>query len=56
MCPGDVDLDGQVRVDDLLAILSDWGECLECPSDITDDGIVDVDDLLLVLGAWGPCP
>lgn len=42
-CPGDIDGNGQVGVDDLLEIIANWGT----PHD--------VDDLLLVISAWGEC-
>ena len=55
-CPADIDVDGEVGFNDLLAILAAWGECAECPEDIDDDGDVDFNDLLLLLAQWGPCP
>lgn len=54
-CPGDVDGDGAVAVEDLLAMLADWGQSSSGPTDINGDGTVGVDDLLILLGAWGPC-
>ena len=59
-CPADIDHNGQVNVDDLLAVISAWGPCNNCPPDIhpPPDGNnqVNVDDLLLVISSWGPCP
>src|SRR5262245_55521911 len=53
---GDVDGDGQVNIDDLLAVISAWGECpqppADCPADLNADGTVDVDDLLTVISNW----
>jgi acetyl esterase/lipase len=51
---GDVNCDGVVNVDDLVAIMLAWGPC---PSkgaclDINGDGEVDVDDLILVVLNW----
>jgi len=50
--PGDLDGD----VVDLLALLSEWGDCpappAACPGDLNDDGVVDVLDLLILLGNW----
>ncbi len=42
-CGGDVTGDGSVGVDDLLAVIADWGNPFT------------VDDLLLVIQAWGTC-
>jgi hypothetical protein len=49
--PGDVNGDGVVDIDDLLAVISAWGQA-NSPADLNHDGIVDVDDLLLVIGNW----
>jgi len=54
-CPEDVDENGVIEFDDLLAVLAAWGPCEDCPEDIDGSGEVDFDDLLRVLGAWGPC-
>ena len=54
-CPGDVDTDQSVGVNDLLAVISDWGQTGD-GTDFDDDGTVGVDDLLVVIGNWGPCP
>ena len=55
-CFPDVNDDDQVNVDDLLAVLSNWGACnTPCPADLDASGSVDVPDLLLVIGSWGPC-
>ena len=61
-CPADlaplVSPDGQVDVDDFLAIINGWGQCPQsepCASDINNDGNVDVDDLLFVINHWGAC-
>jgi hypothetical protein len=48
----DVNADGVVDVDDLLAVLNTWGACAGCGADIDGDGGVDVDDLLAVLNNW----
>ncbi|MHC4989413.1 MAG: hypothetical protein ACYTGC_00390, partial [Planctomycetota bacterium] len=48
--PADVDGDGVVGVDDLLALIQAWGPCPEpptpCPADVDGDGVVGVGDLL----------
>jgi enterochelin esterase-like enzyme len=53
----DLDADGDVDVDDLLAVINAWGPCgegpAECAADINGSNAVDVDDLLMVLNAWG---
>ena len=54
-CLGDIDGDGIVTVDDVLAVLSHFGESWSGPEDLNGDGVIDVNDLLLILAAWGPC-
>jgi hypothetical protein len=53
-CPGDVDGDGAVNVDDVIIVLSSWGQPGGL-ADVTSDGVVNIDDLLAVLIAWGGC-
>ena len=62
-CPWDVaGADSDVNLDDLLALLANWGPCPvgECPWDVAGtsgpDGDVNLDDLLALLANWGPCP
>jgi len=51
--PGDVNGDGEVGFDDLLAILSAWGPCgAPCDEDLNGDGEVGFDDVLEVLANW----
>ncbi|MCH2137840.1 MAG: hypothetical protein MK074_02165 [Phycisphaerales bacterium] len=52
-CPGDLNDSGAVDVDDILLILSGWGD--NDDGDADGDGDSDVDDLLIVLGNYGPC-
>ena len=52
-CP-DVDGDGMVGVNDVLAVVAAWGSD-DPDADVNGDGIVGTDDLLAVIGAWGPC-
>jgi hypothetical protein len=54
-CPGDLDGDGQVGTNEILAVLDAWGDCQGCPADMTDDGVVNVNDLLFIVGVFGPC-
>jgi hypothetical protein len=46
---GDVNGDGFIDIDDLLLMLSQWGQCSGCAGDLDDNNVVDVDDLLLLL-------
>jgi chitinase len=58
-CIGDIDASDRVDVNDLLAVISSWGDCpegSECSADVNDSGRVDVNDLLAVISTWGPCP
>ena len=52
---GDVDGDGVTNVNDLLAVIAEWGCSGTCEADITDDGLVNVQDLLELIAAWGTC-
>ena len=54
-CPSDINGDNQVAVEDLLAVIADWGPCVGCDGDVNNDTMVDVIDLLAVIAAWGPC-
>ncbi|MCI0675833.1 MAG: DNRLRE domain-containing protein [Phycisphaerales bacterium] len=45
-----------VNVEDLLALISAWGACLDCLADINHDNLVNVDDLLTLISGWGACP
>jgi hypothetical protein len=55
--PGDIDGDGAVTFQDLLALLGAWGPCpappASCPADLDGDGIVGFSDLLSLLAHWG---
>lgn len=51
--PADLDGDGVVGNDDLLALLAAWGPCDDdCPADLDGDGAVGLNDLIELLGAW----
>jgi len=54
IAPGDVNRDGTVNVNDLLALLAAWGPCDQpCVDvDFDDSGGVDVLDLLTLLAHW----
>jgi hypothetical protein len=54
-CLGDLDGNGTVAVNDLLAVIDAFGT--SSPSgDANGDGIVNTDDILVILSAWGACP
>ena len=55
ICTADIDGSGVVGVDDLLALIGDWGSCAGCATDLNSDGTVGVDDLLELIGSWGLC-
>jgi hypothetical protein len=55
---GDVNGDGAINVDDLIAVILAWGPCAEpcpptCAADVNDDCAVNVDDLIAVILNWG---
>ncbi|MEE2907568.1 MAG: hypothetical protein VX527_07010, partial [Planctomycetota bacterium] len=52
-CLADLNEDGQVGIDDLLALLDVYGTP---GADIDGNGVSDINDLLLILNAWGGCP
>jgi hypothetical protein len=58
-CPADINGNGVIDVDDLLAVINSWGPCVGCPADIAPppngDGSINVDDLLEVINSWGDC-
>ncbi len=49
---GDIDGDGLVGPDDLLALLTDWG-VVHSSADLDGDGLVGVMDVLAMIAAWG---
>tara|TARA_R110000824_G_scaffold120418_4_gene275817 strand:+ start:1030 stop:1428 length:399 start_codon:yes stop_codon:yes gene_type:complete len=40
-------------VEDMLALIAQWGECPGCEWDLNGDGFVNVADLLLLVAGWG---
>ncbi|MGB0324845.1 MAG: hypothetical protein ACPGGL_04840, partial [Phycisphaerales bacterium] len=54
-CPEDLDLNGSIGYEDLIQLLSVWGQCVGCAEDLDGNEDVDYEDLLLVLSKWGPC-
>jgi chitin-binding protein len=56
-CSGDVNLDGNVDVLDMLSIIDDWNSVDPGnPADLDNDGVVAVGDVMIALESWGPCP
>jgi hypothetical protein len=55
-CAADTNGSGTVDVEDLLAVIMDWGtDGSASNGDVNNDGTVNVDDLVEVLLAWGAC-
>jgi plastocyanin len=52
-CPADVDGNGVVSVDDLLAVIAAYNSSCSCAEDINNDGVVDVEDVLAILADYG---
>jgi len=52
---GDIDGDGMVGISDFLALLVEWGSCVEqcCLADFNLDSNVGITDFLLLLANWG---
>jgi hypothetical protein len=50
--PGDIDGDGDVDLDDLLALIAAWGTA-DAAADLNGDGVVNLDDLLILLAHFG---
>jgi hypothetical protein len=56
VCLADTNGSGTIDVDDLTAVILDWGtDGSANNADIDGSGIVDVDDLTAIILAWGPC-
>jgi hypothetical protein len=53
-CDTDLDGNGVVNVDDLVAIILAWGTD-DAAADVDGSGTVDVDDMLAVILSWGAC-
>ena len=58
-CVQDLNADGDVDINDILALLTAWGPCSnpeDCAADFDANAQVDADDLLTMIGVFGPCP
>ncbi len=55
VCPGDIDGDGEVGINDFLDLLAAWGPNPGHPADLDGDHIVGINDFLMLLANWGPC-
>ena len=62
VCVADTDASHTVDVNDLLAVITTWGQTAPpgvLPADVASncgDGVIDVNDLLAVVTTWGACP
>jgi len=60
-CAADVNHSGTVNIDDLVAVITSWGNCPRpcpayCAADVNHDCMVNIDDLVAVITGWGNCP
>ncbi len=55
-CPWDLDMDGNVGINEFLDLLAQWGTDPGGPPDFNSNGVVDINDFLELLANWGPCP
>jgi hypothetical protein len=51
ICP-DVNSDGIIDPNDIVAIIWAWGTCDTCSEDLNEDGIVGLTDLMIVIDSW----
>jgi hypothetical protein len=54
MAFANIDGDGTIAVNDLLAIIAGWGG-VDPNLDLDGSGVVDVGDLLVIIAGWGAC-
>ncbi|MCH2136781.1 MAG: hypothetical protein MK101_09395 [Phycisphaerales bacterium] len=54
-CEGDVTGDGLADVNDVLALITEWGTIGHVPEDLNGDGEVGVEDLLIILQWFNNC-
>jgi len=55
-CPGNLDGDDEVGINDFLDLLAAWGPNPGHPADLDGDDVVGINDFLMLLANWGPCP
>lgn len=56
VCRADLDNNGDVGFDDLIALLTFWGPCQsECSGDLNNDGTIGFADLVELISSWGSC-
>lgn len=58
-CVQDLNADGDVNINDILALIGAWGPCsnpANCAADFDANAQVDTDDLMAMIGVFGPCP
>ena len=55
-CDADLDCDGMVGLEDVIAMAMAWGPCDDCLADLDGNGVVDVNDIFALLTSWGTCP
>lgn len=53
-CVVDLDWDGEVGADDLMLVLTSWGENSGHSCDVDLSGTVDFADVMIIFSAWGP--
>ena len=54
-CSGDVDGNGRVDVDDIIDVITSWGDTGNSLADVNNDNVVDATDLVIVLAGYGSC-
>lgn len=52
-CPVDFIPDGRINVDDLLHVITEWGQPFE--DDPSGNGTMDINEFLMTISEWGDC-
>ncbi len=50
---GDLNMSGEVNIDDAFLLIAAAGFCFDCPEDLNGDSIVNINDLILLFQNWG---